>query len=107
MEVNVPLRACEPRLGAPRPAGQHEQLELEVGPDVVRGDELRDLAVGEALDGLDEARLHGLLEGAAGLLHVSDDLAVCLMRGGFTRVEQKLIGREVVGFMSGSQATRT
>jgi uncharacterized protein YbcI len=66
--------------------------------------------------------------------YVSDDLVVCLMRGGFTRVEQKLIdegrgelvrrqrrafeeierarfeqvvaeatGREVVGFMSGSQ----
>jgi uncharacterized protein YbcI len=46
--------------------------------------------------------------------YVSDDLVVCLLRGGFTPVEQTLkeggyggveeaTGRRVVGFMSGNQ----
>ena len=57
----------EPPLSAS--ALEEEQLELEVGPDVVGGHEPPHAPVRELLDGGDEAPLHGVLEDAARLVH--------------------------------------
>ena len=47
---------------------EDEQLELEVGPDVVGRDETQDAPTGQPLDLGDEAMLHRLLKRAARLV---------------------------------------
>jgi hypothetical protein len=47
---------------------EHEEFDLDVGADVLVGDEREHVAAAETLDGFDELVLHGVLEGAARLL---------------------------------------
>jgi uncharacterized protein YbcI len=48
--------------------GEEEQLDLDIGADVVVGDEGQNSPARETLDGIDEFVLHGVLERVAGLL---------------------------------------
>src|SRR6185437_169452 len=86
--------------------GEHEELKGELGVLAVGAEEGLDGAVGEALDGVDEADLHAVLPGDSGLVYLVPfaGLEERLFRGGVAAGEHE---DDEVGLEVGAAAGRS